>query len=61
MTAKNENFGQTYAKKYLNYIILVKYCVMAVSRNSNHFLRGIERSLSQKGIIKVYENISVQL
>ena len=60
ITAKNENVGQTYLKKHLNYTILVKYCVMAISRNSNRFLMGIERSLSQKGIIKVYENIPIQ-
>ena len=57
---KNENVGQNYLKKHLNSRILVKYCVMAISRNSNRFLMGIEKSLSQKGIIKVYENIPVQ-
>ena len=31
----------------------VKYCVMATSRNSNHFLMGVERSLSLKGIMKI--------
>ena len=34
---------------------------MAISRNNNCFLMGIERSLSQKGIIKVYKNIPIQL
>ena len=58
---KNENDRQTYLEKQLNYIILVKYCVMAISSNSNRFLMGIERSLSHKGIIKVYENIPIQL
>ena len=53
ITAKNENNGQTYLKKHLNYTISVKYCVMTISRNSNRFLMGIERSLSQKGIMKV--------
>ena len=47
-------------KKHLNYTILVKYCVMVISRNSNRFLTGIERNLSQKGIINVYENIPIQ-
>ena len=37
----------------LNIWILVKYCVVPKSRNSNHFLMGIERSLSHKGIIKI--------
>ena len=58
---KNENDKQTYLEKQLNYIILVKCCVMAISSNSNRFLMGIERSLSHKGIIKVYENIPIQL
>ena len=47
--------------KILNYTISVKYCVMAISRNSNRFLMGTVRSLSQKVIIKVYENIRIQL
>ena len=47
-------------KKNLNYTDLVKYCVMAKSRNSNRFLMGIGKSLSQKGIIKVYENVPIQ-
>ena len=38
----------------------MKYCVMAISRNSNLFLMGIERSLSQKEIVIVYENIPVK-
>ena len=33
---------------------------MAKSRNSNRFLMGIGKSLSQKGIIKVYENVPIQ-
>ena len=33
---------------------------MAIPRNSNRFLMGIERTLSQKGIIKVYENIPIE-
>ena len=48
---------QNYLKKRLNYTVLVKYCLMAISRNSNRFLMGIERRLSQKGIIKVYQKI----
>ena len=60
ITAKNENGRQTYLKKHLDYTILVKYCVMAISRNSNCFLVGLERSLSQTGVIKVYENIPIQ-
>ena len=110
ITAKNENVGQTYLKKHLNYTILMKHnfkilsffnisattkiyllflkpyleneikqnpqelahvhtlfkmgvmkpYVMTISKNSNHFLMGIERSFSQKGIIKVYQNISIQ-
>ena len=47
-------------KKHLNYTILMKYCVLAIPRNINRFLMGIERSLPQKGIIKVYENIPIQ-
>ena len=58
---KNENDKQTYLEKQLNYTTLVKYCVMAISSNSNRFLMGIERSLSHEGIIKVYENIPIQL
>ena len=61
ITAKSENVVQAYLKKHLNYTILVKYCVMAISRNRNRFLMGIERSLSQKEIIKVYGNIPIQL
>ena len=60
ITAKKENAVHTYLKKHLNYTILVKNCVMAISRNSNRFLMGIKRSLSQKGIIKAYENIPIQ-
>ena len=33
---------------------------MAISKNSNRFQMVIERSLSQKGIIKVYEIIPIQ-
>ena len=55
ITAKNENVGQSCLKKHLNQRNLVKYYVIAISRNSNRFLMGIERSLSQKEIIKVYE------
>ena len=47
----SENFGQTYLQKHFNYTTLVKYCVMAISRNSNRFLMGIERSLSHKRIM----------
>ena len=60
ITAKIENVGQIYINKHLDYTILVKYCLMAISRTSNRFLIGIEKSLSQKGIIKVYENILIQ-
>ena len=60
ITAKNENVGQIYINKHLDYTILVKYCLMAISRTSNRFLIGIEKSLSQKGIIKVYETILIQ-
>ena len=49
---KKKNMGQ-------NYTILVKHRAMAISRNSNRFLIGIERSLSQKGIVKVYETIPI--
>ena len=59
--SKNENVGQTYLKKHLNYTILVKYCVMAISRNSNRFLMSIERIVKVIKIIKVYEIISIQL
>ena len=41
--------------------ILVKYCVMTISRNSNYFVMAIARSLSQKRIVKVHENIPIQL
>ena len=58
---ENENFGQTYRKNHLNYTVLVKYCVMAISRNINRFLMGIGRSISQKGLIKVHENTPIQL
>ena len=58
---ENENFGQTYRKNHLNYTVLVKYCVMARSRNINRFLMGIGRSISQKGLIKVHENTPIQL
>ena len=34
--------------------------LMAISRNSNRFLMGPDRSLSQKGIIKVYGNFSIE-
>ena len=47
----SEYFGQTYLQKHFNYTTLVKYCVMAISRNSNRFLMGIERSLSHKRIM----------
>ena len=60
ITAENENIGQTYLKKHLNYTIIVKYCVMAISRNSNRFVMGIEKSLSQIEVTKVYENIPIQ-
>ena len=33
---------------------------MAISSNSNGFLMNIEKILSQKGIIKVCENIPIQ-
>ena len=49
---KKKNMGQ-------NYTILVNHRAMAISRNSNRFLMGNERSLSQKGIIKVYERIPI--
>ena len=58
---KHENVGQNHRKKHLNYIILVKYCVMAIFRNCDHFLMGTESNLLQKGIIKVYEIITIQL
>ena len=48
-----KNVGQNYLKKHLNYAILVKYCVMAISRNSNCFLIRIERRLSQKIIVNI--------
>ena len=38
----------------------MKYCAMAKSRKSIRLLLGIERSLSQKRIIKVNENIPIQ-
>ena len=60
VTGKNKNVGQTYLKKYFDYTVLVKYLVMAISRNSNRVLMGIEMSLFQKRIIKVYENIPFQ-
>ena len=47
-------------KKHLNYTVLVKYYFMAKSRNSNRFLMSIGRSLSQREIIKVYENTPIQ-
>ena len=53
--------GQNHRKKHLNYAILVKYCVMATFRNCNHFLMGTKSNLLQKGIIKVYEIITIQL
>ena len=53
-------YSKTYLQKHLNYTTLVKYCVMAITSNNIRFLMGIERSLSQKGIIKVYENIPIQ-
>ena len=53
-------YSKTYLQKHLNYTILVKYCVMAITSNNIRFLMGIERSLSQKGIMKVYENIPIQ-
>ena len=49
-----------------NLVILVilchvlSYCVMAISRNRNRFVMGIERSTSQKVIRIVYENIPIQ-
>ena len=46
--------------KKLNCTNLVKYCVMAISSNSNRLLMGVGRSLSQKAVVKVYENISIQ-
>ena len=55
------NVGQTYLQKHLNYTILLKYFVLAISTNSNHFLMCIEMSLSQRGIITVYDNIPIQL
>ena len=48
-------------KLILKNIWIIQYCVMAISRNSNRFLIRTERSLSQKGIIKVYKNIPIQL
>ena len=33
---------------------------MAISKNSNRFQIVIERSLTQKEIMKVYENIPIQ-
>ena len=33
---------------------------MAISRNSNRFLMGTEKILSQKVIIKISENIQLQ-
>ena len=33
---------------------------MALSRDNNRFLMGIERILSQKGIMKEYQNIPIQ-
>ena len=47
-------------KKHFSYTNLVKSCVMTIFRNSNCFLMGNERRLSQIGIIKVYENIPIQ-
>ena len=44
----------------MNYKILVTYCVMAISKNNNCFLMGIARKLSQKEIIKLYQNIPIQ-
>ena len=38
-----------------------EYYGMVISRNSNRFLMGIERSLSQKRTIKKWENIPIQL
>ena len=61
ITAKHENVGQNHRKKHLNYTILVKYCVMATFRKCNHFPMGTESNLLQKGIIKVYEIITIQL
>ena len=40
--------------------ILVKYYIMAISRNSNCFLMVIERGLSQRVIIKTKENVPIQ-
>ena len=57
---KMKTLDKLILKKHSNYTILVKYCVMAISRNCNSFLMVIERSLSQKGTIKVYENIPTQ-
>ena len=33
---------------------------MVISKNNNHFLIGIDKSLSKKGIIKVHETIPIQ-
>ena len=54
---KNEYVGEIYSKNLLYYTIIVKYCVIALFRNNNRFLMGMEGSLSQKGIIKVYQKL----
>ena len=46
--------------RMLDKLIFKNICVMAISRNSNRFLMGIERSPSHKKIKKVYESIPVQ-
>ena len=53
---KNENVEQTYLEKHLNYTILVKYCAMAISRNSNRWvLRGISPRKELQKYMKIFQ------
>ena len=52
---KLKNDGKTYFKKHFNYTIFVKYCVMAISSDSNCFLMGIERSLPKSNYKSIWK------
>ena len=49
------NVGQTYLQKHLNYTILLKYFVLAISTNSNHFLMCIEMSLPERNYNSIWQ------
>ena len=52
---KLKSDGKTYFKKHFNYTIFVKYCVMAISSDSNCFLMGIERSLPKSNYKSIWK------